>query len=291
MGQRLLKIEPYELGSRYRKIALRPRMPNFGAFVDGVNLDVPVDDATRAELRTALHDFGVLFFTSQRKLHPDTHAGLAPIFGSGLHEGAFFLERPKDSPATEYLINDKDRPPGANLWHTDISWHAKPPIATIIQIQELPPVGGNTAWACMRKAYDYLSEPTQRYLDGLTAIHSWEKGGIPMRMKAVGMDHYVNTLRRYPPVEHPVVIRHPVTGRKALYVNDTFTICIKDLHRTESEGLLKMLFDWIQQPEFQVVHKWDENDVAVWDNFSTQHYAFADYWPARRVNQRVTVAA
>lgn len=290
MGQRLLKVESRDLAG-YRRIAPRPRMPNFGAFIDGVDLNAPQDEATRAELKRALHDFGVLFFTGQRKLEPDTHAGLAPVFGSGPHEGAFFFERPKDAPAAEYIIYGADRPPEANLWHTDISWHDKPPVATIIQIQEMPPVGGNTSWACMHKAYDYLSDATQRYLEGLTAIHSWEgKSGIPIRMKSAGLDAYANALRRYPPVEHPVVIRHPVTGRKALYVNETFTIRIKELHRMESEGLLKMLFDWIQQPEFQVVHKWEPNDVAVWDNFSTQHYAFADYWPARRVNQRVTVA-
>jgi len=292
MGQRLLKTEMYDVASRYRRFGVRPRMPNFGAWIDGVDLGAALDSEARRELRQVLVDFGVVFFTDQRKLDPLAHTELANVFGKGPHGGAFFFDRPASDSAAEYIIYDEQRPPEANLWHTDISWQQKPPAATIIQIQEMPPVGGNTAWACMHKAYDYLSDPIKRALDSLVAVHSWEgKSGIPRRMKQRGLDAYADALRRYPPVEHPVVMPHPVSGRKALFVNETFTTQILGLHMIESEGLLKMLFDWVRQPEFQVVHKWEPNDVAVWDNYSTQHYALADYWPARRVNQRVTAAA
>src|SRR4051812_7320412 len=147
MGQRLLKAEARDLADGYRSITVRLRMPGFGACIEGVDLNATLDPETRRELRQALLDFGVVFFPRQGKLEPDRHTELATVFGKGPHGGAFFFDRPAAESAAEYIIYDEQRPPEANLWHTDISWQQKPPAATIIQIQEMPPVGGNTTWA------------------------------------------------------------------------------------------------------------------------------------------------
>ena len=128
----------------------------------------------------------------------------------------------------------------------------------------------------------------KRYLEGLTATHTWEVSGFRDALAQRGDEALVNAIRAFKPVEHPVVRVHPDSGRKCLFVNETFTRQINDVHFRESRSILHFLYDWIKQPEFMVQHQFEPMGLAVWDNRSTQHYALADYWPHRRVTQRVT---
>lgn len=274
--------------SRFLRFRVAPRMPNFGAWVEGVDLARDVPPEVQRELRVAWLHYGVLFFRGQSKLTPQQHVALSHVFGAGPYAGNPQFERHKEDPHVELLVSDANRVANSDQWHTDLSYYDPAPLGTIIQIQEKPPVGGNTAWACMRKAYEWLSPPMRACLDELVAVHahvnhrrlSWANLTEPTVL--------IDILRNDPPVKHPVVMRHPITGAGALYVNELFTRDICDMHPVESAALLAMLHRWSRLPEFQLHHEWQKNDIAVWDNYRTQHYALYDYFPAYRVNQRVT---
>jgi len=278
---------PQQVQSRYHAIGIRPRMPGFGAWIDGVDLAAELAAEVRLELRKALLDFGVLFFRDQARLAPQTQAALASVFGGGPYDGNAQLQRAQAHPDVELLVSDEQRPPYADSWHTDISWKRQPPLGTLIQIQERPPLGGNTCWTCTRKAFACLSPGMQLHLQGLRAVHAHVSPRI-LSERSFSTQKVEAVLRSDPPVTHPVVITHPLTGQKALYVNELWTVTIEGLHPAEARGLLRMLHEWTRQPEFQLHHEWETNGVAVWDNYTTQHYAHADYYPAYRLNQRLT---
>jgi taurine dioxygenase len=165
-------------------------------------------------------------------------------------------------------------------WHSDVSADIEPPMASILHIRKIPSYGGDTLWANMYEAYDALSEPVKNLLSGLTAIHTASYRGF------YG-DHPPQ--RENPRAEHPVVRTHPVTKRKALYVNSGFTRRIKELNKHESDSLLAMLFDHVKNPNFHCRFQWQANSIAMWDNRCTQHMAVWDYFPETRSGTRVTV--
>ncbi len=274
-----------DIKRRYKCITPVPRMPNFAAWIEGVDLTKPLDAATCKELRRALDDFEVIFCRPQ-KITPAQHVALAKVFGP-ISNGSYF-ERRADVPEMEIIENDRARPPSIDNWHTDISWRKDAPLGTAIQITVTPPAGGNTCWSSMSKAYEWLSPGMQRYLEGLSAVHTWEVSGFRDALARDSDDALVAAIRNFKPVEHPIVRTHPGSGRKCLYVNSTFTRNIVGVDRRESAAILRFLFDWVQRPDFMVHHQWDANGIAIWDNRSTQHYAVADYWPHHRINQRIT---
>jgi taurine dioxygenase len=165
----------------------------------------------------------------------------------------------------------------------------RPPLAAVLCAVQLPSVGSDTCWVSTIAAYDRLSPMLQRTLDGLTATHD-VSGPL---IRAIEGGHSVGSLDEvraaWPMVTHPVVCRHPETGRKFLYVNSNFAIRINELTEAESEALLSFLFEWVRIPELQVRLRWEEGTVAIWDNRCTQHYAVADYHE-RRIMHRVTIA-
>ncbi|WP_295542165.1 TauD/TfdA family dioxygenase [uncultured Pseudacidovorax sp.] len=284
-----IRIEPVDIAGRYRHIRPQPQQPNFAAHIEGVDLTQPIGPEVRRELQQALLDFEVLFFPPQ-PLTPEQHVALAAVFGE-LAPGAFF-PRKDGHPFVEVIEFDEKRPPEINIWHSDLTWLPQPPNGTVIQITELPALGGNTAWASLSKAFAALSPGLQAYLEGLTATHTWEISGWRQALeKYAGLQGVADALRKYPPVSRPVVQVHPESGRKVLFVNENFTRHIDGVHFREGRGLLEFLREWIVQPEFVYQHKWAPHGIAVWDNRSTQHYALTDYWPHRRVTQRVTFNA
>ncbi len=278
-------INAIDIDGRYRHIRPVPQMPNFAALIEGVDLTRPLSPAVREELYQALLDFEVLLFAPQR-LTPEQHLELASVFGP-VAQGAYFPRKPGHE-LIEVLENDEQRPPAVDHWHSDLTWLARPPAGTVIQITELPPTGGNTVWASMSKAYQALSPGLRDYLRGLEATHTWETSNWRNYLAGLGEDVLVNAIRQFKPVSHPVVLTHPESGKQALFVNETFTRHLNGVPPEESRSILKFLAQWIKQPEFLYTHKWEAHGIAVWDNRTTQHYACADYWPHRRVNQRVT---
>ena len=278
-------LELIDIPSRYKHITPQPRMPNFAAWIDGVDLTKPLSEPVRQELRQALFDFEVIFFRPQT-ITPAQHLALGKVFGP-VSTGSYFDQR-EDAPGVEMIVSDRETPPMIDHWHTDISWKPNPPLGTAIQITDTPKAGGNTCWISTSKAYEWLSPGMQHYLEGLTAVHTWEHSAFREMLGEKGEEALIAAIRANKPVEHPVVRLNPDSGRKCLFVNSDFTRRICNLDRHEGEGMLRFLLDWLKRPEFMVHHQWEAGGIAIWDNRSTQHYAVADYWPEYRVNQRVT---
>jgi taurine dioxygenase len=171
------------------------------------------------------------------------------------------------------------------FWHSDVSCDEEPPLGTMLQIHVLPDIGGDTMFANMYAAYDALSAPIRQMVTGLTAVHESEhiyRGRYADR----GMD---DRGKVYPSAVHPVVRTHPETGRKAIYVNRTFTTRIVELNAAESDAVLTLLFDHCEHVDFQIRFRWQQNDVAFWDNRCVMHRAIWDYWPNERKGRRVTI--
>jgi taurine dioxygenase len=171
------------------------------------------------------------------------------------------------------------------FWHSDVSCDEIPPLGTMLQIHLLPEIGGDTLFANMYAAYEALSPPLKQMLTGLTATHGSEhvyRGRYSDR----GVD---DRGKRYPQAVHPVVRTHPETGRKALYVNRTFTTRINELEPAESDAILGWLFSHCEQIDFQIRFRWQRDDMAFWDNRCTMHHAVWDYWPHERKGRRVTI--
>jgi taurine dioxygenase len=284
-GRTPLALPADDLACGYQHLQVTPRMPGFAAWIDGLDLTRPINTAVKRELRRALWDFGVLFLRPQQ-ISAEQHVALAGVFGK-VSPGSFF-ERSTEHPDVEMIVNHRDRPPSIDQWHTDITWMQYPALGTVIQITETPPAGGNTCWVSTSKAFSALSPGMQAYLAQLSATHTWEVSGFRDALARHDEQALLQAMRLYKPVSHPVVLRHPQSGRDCLYVNSTFTKRINGLDHRESAGILRLLYDWLQRPDFMVHHQWERNGIAIWDNRSTQHYANADYWPHRRVNRRVT---
>jgi taurine dioxygenase len=172
-----------------------------------------------------------------------------------------------------------------NFWHSDVTWREKPSLGSILRAIEVPPVGGDTLFVDMHAAFTRLSPEMQRFVSGLTAVHDIARVFAARLGKPAAELH-----AKYPPMEHPVVRTHPETGLPCLYVNGAFTSHIKGLSPRESDDLLAHLYAQVADPEIQCRFRWQPGSIAFWDNRSSQHFAASDYFPARRVMERVTVA-
>ena len=253
-----------------------PTTPVLGAEICGIDLRAPLSGQQVKELRQALLRYQVLFFRDQR-LTMDEHKRLGRYFGS-LHCHPA-IPGPKGHPEILILHSDEKHPSAASAWHSDVSCDEIPNLGSILYGKEVPSTGGDTCWASMYAAYEALSPSMQQFLAGLTGIHQSEH--VFSKLKGAR--------ENYPSAEHPLIRTHPETGRQALYVNSVFTTGIKELKKAEARNLLDFLFRHIETPEFQVRFHWERHSVAFWDNRCTQHRALADFFPATRTMQRVTI--
>jgi taurine dioxygenase len=278
-----------DLHPTFTRFAVEPYTPTIGAVIHDLDLRQPLDAATQAELRQALAVHGVLFFRNQQ-LTPQQQVDFTRTFGEVAQVKAFF-PRLENHPEIEIVESTAGRPKASSNWHADITWREQPPLGTSLYAQVIPASGGDTLWASLTAAYASLPPAFQACLETLTAVHTWEISGWTeylLRKDASG-DELKAARAKYPPVEHPVVRVHPVTGKKILYVNSTFTSHIKGLPRVQSDALLAQLFALPQVPEFQARLRWQEGTLAVWDNRSTQHYAVGDFFPQHRKLHRITI--
>ena len=268
-------------------IEIHPLTTTIGAEIGGVDLRKPLEEDEVAAIRQALLDHLVIFFREQH-LSDDEHLAFALRFGPLSIPPV--VTKYQDNPAVSVLDQVNPKGEGADEWHSDNTFMAHPPRGSILRAAQLPKVGGDTCFASMYAAYDALSPPMQVFVDGLRAIHDITK---PLS-KGIAAGHstldLAKTQKQWPPVEHPVVLVHPETGRKALFVNRNSTTRIVGLTERENELLLPFLFDHVRSPEFQVRFHWQQGSMAFWDNRSVQHYAVADY-TERRVMRRVTIDA
>jgi len=179
-------------------------------------------------------------------------------------------------------------------WHTDVTFMPEPPAASVLVSDAAPSYGGDTMWADTRTAYERLAPALQGAVEQLEAVHRisplayW---GEPFdtALTRADVQQLFDDASRVPPVIHPVVRVHPLTGRKNLFVNPGFTTHIVGLSRIESDGLLRLLFEHATQPEFLMRHHWAVGDIVIWDNRATMHYAVDDYGVVERRMRRVTI--
>jgi len=258
---------------------------NIGAVVEGADLRAAMSAAQVEVIRKALVDNGVIFFRDQ-DVTAEQYWTFLENFGVPLKEEATGSEQ---DTSADVLTGDLSATRYATaVWHSDTTSLARPPIATALRAIEVPPFGGDTCWSSMYAAWDALSGPMQRMLDGLTAIHTAELNIARLREYGESYDAAYSARHAREQI-HPVVLTHPESGRKALYVNEAFTIRIVELDRLESQAVLNFLFRHVERPDFTVRWKWTPNDIAFWDNRAVQHYAVPDYETARRM-QRIVLA-
>ncbi|MFG2222134.1 TauD/TfdA dioxygenase family protein [Streptomyces sp. NPDC048644] len=283
-GDRVLRRTPDGWQDRpYDLFDVVPQGRTIGAEIRGLDLSRPLSAELRAELNRALVEWKVLFFRSQH-LTSAAQREFAANWGE--------LEtNPLLATGAEKDVVRFDKGPGAvptfeNVWHTDVTFRERPALGAVLQLREVPPSGGDTMWADMAAAYDNLPSDIKERIDGARAVHDY----LPGFARFYSAERLAPLQEEFPPVEHPVVRRHPETGRRMLFVNTSFTTRIVGLPEAESDRLLRLLFQQAHVPEFQVRFRWQPGDVAFWDNRATQHYAVADYAPHRRVAERVAIA-
>ncbi|MEU9507285.1 TauD/TfdA family dioxygenase [Micromonospora sp. NPDC048170] len=265
----------------YDTITVRPISPVIGAEVSGLDLATELSDKQLAEVRHAFLDHHVLVFRDQ-VISAEDHKRFAGHFGELRRQPLADLDG-GDPAILEIAAGRESRFVAGEDWHTDGTAEAEPSLGSMLYVTRTPEigVGGDTLWANMHLAYEMLSPPMRTFLDGLTAIHD---GLIPWQGHTPPPEYVV------PKSEHPVVVRHPETGRRLLFVNAGFTSHIVQLSRPESRALLDMLFGWVaQQPILSCRVRWTPNTLVFWDNRCTQHHAVWDYYPHSRYGQRVTI--
>jgi taurine dioxygenase len=245
---------------------VRPIAGALGAEIHGLSLR-SVGESELGWIEQALLEHLVLFFPDQH-LTPDEHRDFALRFGDPeIHP---FIPK-LDEAHPEIVVLRAASGYIADVWHTDVTFSESPPVCSVLNALEMPARGGDTMWSNQYLAFERLAEPMKEMLGGLTAVHTAANYGHP-EQKAV----------------HPVVRRHPDTGRPSLFVNRQFTRRILELSREESAALLEMLFVHSVQAEHTCRYAWSRGTIGIWDNRCTQHCAVNDY-DGERVISRVTI--
>lgn len=266
---------------------VEPLTSSIGAAVRGVSLTAPAPDEVDA-IRAALHEHGVLVFRDQpmtREQQVELAGRFGPVHGHPVRE---LLAGPGGDPLA-VVENDADKPPQDDQhFHVDYSFNTVVPDMAVLRPEVIPPRGGDTIWSNAGAAYDALSPRMRSMLDGLVARHeAGERFWFEMR-RTLGEAAAARAREHFDGNRHPVVGPHPHSGRMLLFVNPGYTTGIDGLTSTESAGLLRLLFDHVNDPAFHYRHRWQLGDVVMWDEHLTTHRGPHDFFPAERRLTRVT---
>jgi len=288
--------EPDRTAANGAGIGVVPTGAALGAEIRGIDLSRPLPDVAMGTIEAAFDVHSVLLFRNQR-LNPAQLTAFArrmgeprviPYLGHYAHP-----EHPEIMLVTNIRENGRNigHADAGRVWHSDMSYMADPPRATMLYAIEVPEEDGaplgDTLFASAVAAYDALPAETRQRIDGLEAIHR-----ISGRRKATGTGTEDNAAReRYPDSVHPVARPHPVTGRRAIFVNEGECVGIVDMADAEALPLLTDLARRVTRPEHQYRHQWRTGDLVIWDNSAVQHLAVHDYeWPRhRRLMHRITM--
>lgn len=260
-------------------LRVTPLTPTIGALIEGVDLSRTLSDEQFDEIHAALMRHLVIFFRDQA-LSIEQHKAFGRRFGElDIHPTSRMEGHPE---IIEIKADENSKYVAGEVWHSDVTCNPIPPMGSILHIQTVPENGGgDTLFANMYKAYETLAAPVRALVDGLTAVHDGDQVYRVRQGKTVTSD--------IPWAEHPVVRTHPVTGRKALFVNRNFTSHIKGVTKLESDAILDMLYRHSERDDFKCRFHWQPNSVAFWDNRCAMHLAMWDYYPQRRYGRRVTI--
>ncbi len=270
------------------------RTDGVGAEIHGVNLADGVSDEDFAAIQGAFAEHGVIFFRDQ-DIDENQHIAFAKRWAE-INVNRFFAAHP-DYPEIALVSKEPDQKDNiGGGWHTDHSYDAEPAMGSILVARELPETGGDTMFSSMYAAYESLPDDVKEQIDGLKAVHSARQifGEAPDTYynktdaggARIGNASVADTLQD---VVHPVVITHPLSGKKALYVNPAFTTRIEDLDEEESDALLTRLYSAAADKSHVHRFEWRPGSIAFWDNRSTWHWALNDYQGQRRVMHRITL--
>ncbi|MFG2285466.1 TauD/TfdA dioxygenase family protein [Streptomyces sp. NPDC048595] len=283
-GPRVLRRTPDGWEDRpYERFEVVPQAATIGAEIRGLDLSRPLSEALRGELNRALLEWKVLFFRGQ---HLSSAAQREFAANWGELETNPLLAQGDSRDVARFDKTAGAAPTFENVWHTDVTFRERPALGAVLQLREVPPAGGDTMWADMAAAYDNLPSKIRTRINSARAVHDYLPGFARFYSEA----QLAPFQAEFPPVEHPVVRRHPETGRRMLFVNASFTTRIVGLAEAESDRLLRLLFQQAHVPEFQVRWRWRAGDIAFWDNRATQHYAVNDYGAHRRLAERVAIS-
>ena len=262
----------------YSTIKVAPLTLQIGAEIEGVDLSKPLGERQLAEVNAALAAHQVIFFRDQN-LDFESQKALGRQFGPlVIHSGVAGVEGHPEVVAIHSDANSKYI--AGEDWHSDLTCDAEPPMGSILYLHKVPETGGDTCFASMYAAYDALSPRMKSYLEGLTAVHDGEH---------VYRSIVNDPNKKFPTNAHPVIRTHPVTGKKSIFVNQSYVTHIVEVPKAESNAILAFLYNHCTNPNFQVRFRWTPRAVAFWDNRCTQHLAVWDYFPQTRSGHRVTI--
>jgi taurine dioxygenase len=272
----------------FSSFATSPVGGTLGVDIEGLDLSQPVSETVAKELQQALVHYHVLFFHGLN-LTPAQHTAVARVFGKVQMGGT--IPRLEEQPEVKKQEYTQQGSVGGDVnMHADDTFKEIPSRCSLLYGVDMPPAGGDTIWINTEAAYAALSEPMKTMLNDLTAVHdlasrfglnSW---GNPDHKTRQAIE------ASYPPIEHPVIRVHPVSGRNSIFVNEMVTTRINGIPEDESTLLLNFLINHLKKPMFQVRLHWPKSGtLIVWDNRSTQHVILPDFQPQYRLNHRVAI--
>lgn len=258
-----------------------------GAEINSIDLTKQLDPQTVVKIRELHAEYGVLIFPEQ-KIDQEDLKRFGRYFGE-LTVHPFSSSTEEEPEVIIYDQKEGNPPPPTDIWHTDETFRECPPWGTALSCKIMPQVGGDTAFCSMTAVYEGLSDKMQQFLSGLEAVHDF----VPFKTLFTADQKGIERIRKYedmyPKSTHPIVRVIPETGKKALYVNPQFTLYIKGMDEDESRTILDLLFRKTHIHEYQYRHRWQVDDFMFWHNPSVQHSALHDYYPQRRLMNRITI--
>ncbi len=275
---------------RNSRIEVRPIAGAIGAEIHNVDVGADLDEGTVGDIRQALLDHCVIFFRDQ-KLDVARHKVFTRRFGE-----IFIHPNYKGTQADREIIVITREPGDKKIvgedWHADTTMMPEPPMGAILYAIEVPPYGGDTLFANQYLAYETLSDGMKKMLSGMRALHSDRMVAGPQANKNAFRATKVREDAEWRETvsAHPVVVTHPETGRKLLYVNASYTVGFEGMTEAESKPLLGYLLEHGHRPEFTCRFRWETGSIAFWDNRVCKHLAIHDAGPFRRVMRRTQIA-
>ena len=274
--------------TNYSTINVKPLSGNIGAEIDGVNLKKITKEQFK-EIKIVFGKYGVIFFRNQN-LSPEEEIIFAELWGE-ININRFFTNL-EGYPKIALVSKEPDQKKNiGGAWHTDHTYDLEPAMGSILFAHQVPKKGGDTLFSSMYAAYETLSDGLKDTLKNMYGRHSSRHvfGTSRAERNDDTVGRIINSDKAKQDAIHPVVITHPQTGKKALFVNPTFTLGFDGWSDEESKPLLNYLFSHATKPEFTCRFKWEEGSIAFWDNRSTWHLAVNDYHGQRRLMHRITI--
>ena len=270
------------------KIIIKPTSGSIGAEIHGVNLSTDLSDAVFSEIRQTFIDHGLIFFRNQ-ELTPDDHLRFAKRWGE-ININRFFAKVEGYEQIAEVKKDSDQEINIGGAWHTDHSYDQIPAMGSILLARETPKTGGDTLFANMYRAYESLSDGLKGTLESMNACHSSRHVfGAHTGYAEASNQRIGNPELATQDAIHPVIITHPESKRKALYVNPEFTVNFEGWTKEESQPLLSYLTEHSTRPENITRFNWEPGSIAFWDNRCTWHFALNDYPGEKRLMHRITV--